>query len=200
VTALQVSKGDATRAAVLDRALNLASELGLEGLTIGVLAEKVGLSKSGLYAHFASKEQLQVDVLDTAKARFVDKVIQPALAQPRGLPRVVTLFERWLVWDDSELDGGCPWIAASSEYDDRPGPVRDVLVAHMEEILAFVARAASIAKDEGHFRADLDVEQFAYDYWGVVLAHHHYRRLLEAPTTRKRTETAIATLLERARA
>ncbi len=199
MTTTSVTKGNATRAAVLDRALNLASELGLEGLTIGVLAEKVGLSKSGLYAHFASKEQLQVDVLDTAKQRFVAKVIEPALAQPRGLPRVEKLFERWLEWDDNELDGGCPWISASSEYDDRPGPVRDVLVEHMESILAFVARAASIAKDEGHFRAELDAEQFAYDYWGIVLAHHHYRRLLAAPKTRARSQTAITDLIARSR-
>ncbi len=199
MTAVATPKGQGTRRAVINKALDLASTLGLEGLTIGVLAKKAGLSKSGLYAHFKSKEDLQLAVLDRAAERFVEDVISPAIAQPRGLPRIERLFELWIKWDTGELSGGCPWVAAAADFDDRPGPVRDVLVFHINHILSVVARAASISVDEGHLAADLDTKQFAYEYWGIVLAHHHTHRLLGAPDANALATTALANLIERSR-
>ena len=122
-----MGKGEATRVAVLDEATRLASQVGLGGLTIGSLATQTGLSKSGLFAHFRAKESLQVQVLEHAAAQFRDFVIVPALAAPRGEPRLRELFDRWLDWIGNGLPGGCLFISASYEFDDQPGPVRDVL-------------------------------------------------------------------------
>ena len=199
MTAVAISKGQGTRRAVVNKALDLASTLGLEGLTIGVLAKKAGLSKSGLYAHFKSKEDLQLAVLDRAAERFVEDVISPAIAQPRGLPRVERLFELWVKWDAGQLSGGCPWVAAAADFDDRPGPVRDLLVSHVTHILGVVDRAASVAVDEGHLAATVDTKQFAYEYWGIVLAHHHTHRLLGAPDASALATTALGNLVERSR-
>lgn len=195
-----MGKGDETRHTILAQALDLASEVGLEGLTLGVLAGRTGMSKSGLYAHFESKEALQCQVLDTAAERFVDVVLAPALKQPRGLPRLETLFELWLDWETDALSGGCPFIAAATELDDRPGPVRDRLTAHLHDVLGAVARAARIGVEEGHFRADLDVEQFAYELWGALVAYQHFGRLLGRSDAGERARRAFATLVERAEA
>ena len=124
-----MGKGEITRHAILERATALASRSGLEGISIGHLAEDLGLSKSGLFAHFGSKEALQVEILRFAAERFVENVVRPALAQPRGEPRVRAIFERWIAWDRSHsVPGGCLFVAAASELDDRPGPARDELV------------------------------------------------------------------------
>ena len=127
-------KGERTRAAILDHALAAASERGLEGLSIGGLAKEAGLSKSGLFAHFSSKENLQIQVLETAVHRFVETVISPALRERRGIPRIRALFDNWLGWDrDAGLPGGCIFISTANELDDRPGPVRDRLVAYQRD-------------------------------------------------------------------
>ena len=119
-------KGEQTREAILVHALRLATRVGFEGLTIGQLADDLKLSKSGLFAHFKSKENLQLQVPEMASRRFVDAVVKPALAAPRGEARVRALFERWLAWETSpSLPGGCPFVAAATELDDRPGPARD---------------------------------------------------------------------------
>ncbi|MEO5762114.1 MAG: TetR/AcrR family transcriptional regulator, partial [Vicinamibacteria bacterium] len=118
-----LSKGETTRAAILDAALATASRVGFEALSIGELAKEVGLSKSGLFAHFTSKEDLQIEVVKKAISKFVELVVTPSLKQPRGEPRVRAMFENWFDWSRaSELPGGCLFIAASSELDDRPGP------------------------------------------------------------------------------
>ncbi|MCA9525776.1 MAG: TetR/AcrR family transcriptional regulator [Myxococcales bacterium] len=191
-----MSKGEATRQAILGQALDLTSEVGLEGLTLGVLAQRVQMSKSGLYAHFASKEVLQRDVLDTAAARFVDVVIAPALKRPRGLPRIELLFEGWLRWGTEELTGGCPFVAAAADFDDRPGMVRDRLIGHLKDMLGTVSRSARIAVEEGHFRADLDTDQFAYEMWGLLVAYQHYRRLLGDPASIRRAHIAFRGLID----
>src|SRR5512140_581658 len=134
-------KGAQTREAILDHGLRLASELGLEGLTIGRLAEALELSKSGLFAHFGSKEALQVAVLDRAGERFAEVVVRPALAAPRGEARLRALFERWLAWPrEVALPGGCIFVQAASELDDRPGAARDRLAALEREWLETIAR------------------------------------------------------------
>ncbi len=193
------TKGDETRLAILGQALDLASEVGIEGLTIGVLAKRAGMSKSGLYAHFESKEVLQTRVLDAAAEKFVDVVLAPALKRPRGLPRLQDLFERWQHWETEGLAGGCLFIAAATELDDRPGPVRDNLVRHLRDMLGTIARAARICVEEGHFRQDLDVDQFAFEAWGLLLTYHQYRRLLQDDAVHKRGRRAFAGLVERSK-
>jgi AcrR family transcriptional regulator len=193
-----MTKGDETRSVILRQALDLSSEVGLEGLTVGALAKQVGMSKSGLYAHFESKEDLQSQVLDAAAALFVDVVVSKALTRPRGLPRVEALFQNWLGWTTEKLSGGCPFIAAATEYDDRPGPVRDTLVGHLLDVIGTIARAAQISVDEGHFRADLDVDQFAFEFWAILLAYHHFCRLMRQDDARKRAKRAFAALIRNA--
>ena len=195
-----MNKGEATRAAILDDALSLASQVGLEGLSIGELAKRSAMSKSGLFAHFASKENLQIEVLKVAAARFVETVVMPAIRKPRGEPRVQALFDNWLRWSRADFSpGGCLFIAASTELDDRPGPARDFLVASQRAVMATVAKAVKIAVEEGHFRADLDAEQFAWETYSIFLAFHHFTRLLRSPHAERRARRAFAGLLERSR-
>lgn len=194
-----MSKGDETRNAILSHALDLSSELGLEGLTFGVLAKSAGMSKSGLYAHFDSKEHLQCQVLDAAATRFIDVVLVPALKHPRGLPRLEKLFDNWLQWETDELRGGCLFVAAATEFDDRTGLVRDRLIGHLQDMLGGIARAARIAVEEGHFDPDLDTEQFAYELWAVLLAYQHFARLFGDPAASVRARRAFASLVESSR-
>ncbi len=194
-----MGKGDQTRQAILDRALDLCSEVGLEGLTFGVLAKLTGMSKSGLYAHFDSKESLQCKILDSAASRFVDAVLTPAFEKARGLPRIEELFERWMRWETEEFSGSCPIMGAATEFDDRSGPVRDHLKRHLEDMLGALARSARIAVEERHFRPDLDDEQFAYEVWGQLLAYQHYGRLLGRPKARHRARQAFRALIESSR-
>jgi AcrR family transcriptional regulator len=195
------SKGEQTREAILAHALGLATRIGVEGLTIGRLAEDLGMSKSGLFAHFRSKEGLQLEMLRMAGARMVESVVKPALAAPRGEPRVRALFEGWLAWEQSpSLPGGCPFMAASFELDDRPGPVRDFVVQNLRDWMDTLAGAARIAVRESHFRNDLDCEQFAHDCQGIGLAFVHASRLMRDPKARQRAETAFEALLRASRA
>lgn len=193
-------KGDQTRAAILERGIAEASRFGLAGLTIGNLARDVGLSKSGLFAHFDSKEDLELQVLETGVELFVSQVMAPAFKAPRGRPRIDALFEGWLAWErQPALPGGCLFVALANELDDRPGPLRDRLVAYQRDWIGTLATAARIAVDEGHFRDDLDCQQFAYDFYSIELAYHHFNRLLRDPDAERRARQAYATLLSLAR-
>ena len=195
-----MGKGEETRSAILDTALAEASTVGLAGISIGGLARKMELSKSGLFAHFGSKEDLQLQILSTARDRFVETVIAPALRLPRGEPRIRGLFENWLTWSRSSfLPGGCPFIATANELDDVPGPLRDFLVDSQRDWLETLATAARIAVEEGHLAADLDVGQFAYEFYSLILAYHHFERLLEDPQTEQRCRNAFDELIERSR-
>ncbi len=195
-----MSKGEVTRQAILDRATAVASAAGLEGLTIGKLAEELELSKSGLFAHFGSKECLQVAVLENAAARFVEIVVRPALKAPRGEPRLRALFAHWSLWPKkSRLPGGCVFVAAAVELDDRPGPARDCLVKQQRDFLGLLATTAKSAIAEGQFRKDLDVEQFAHDFYAIMLGYHHAFRLLRDPRADKRAARAFESLVEAAR-
>jgi AcrR family transcriptional regulator len=173
----------------------------LEGLTIGSLAEDLGLSKSGLFAHFRSKEALQVQVLEYVAGEFVEFVIKPALRAPRGEPRVRALFERLLLWPQQPgpLPGGCPIVAAVSELDDRPGPARELLVRQQRDWLDTIATVVRTGIAEGHFRKDLDPEQFAFELYGIEFVYHHAQRLLADPKAKSRAKAAFEALLERAK-
>jgi len=191
-----MSKGDLTRQAILDRATRLASQLGLGGLTIGALADEMELSKSGLFAHFRSKEALQIQVLEYGAALFVEAVVIHALHMPRGEPRLRDLFERWMDWArTSPLPGGCLFVAAATEFDDRPGPVRDRLAQLQRDWLSVIATSFAKGVAEGHFKADHDPEQFAQDLYGIMLSYHHYSRLLGDTKAEQRARRAFDALL-----
>ncbi len=195
-----VSKGEQTRDAILDRALGLASQLGLEGLTLGRLAADLELSKSGLFAHFGSKEELQVETLDRAAARFTEVVVAPALAAPRGAPRLRALFERWMQWPQLvPQPGGCVFVAAAAELDDRPGAARDRLVELEREWLATIATAVRAARTQGDLRAAVDPEQFAFELHAIMLGYHHAARLLADAGAAGRARAAFERLLAAAR-
>jgi AcrR family transcriptional regulator len=195
-----VSKGASTRSAVLGHALALASEVGLEGVTIGTLAERAQMSKSGLFAHFDSKEALQIAVLDEAVRRFVESVVAPALRQKRGEPRVRALLDNWLRWSNADfMPGGCVFVASIADLDDRPGPVRDRLAASQRDWLDTLATAIRIAIEEGHFRADLDPAQLAQELLALAYGTHLMTRLLRDPKTEGRRRVAFNRLLAGAR-
>lgn len=195
-----MGKGDETRTQVLKVGLNIASEVGLEGLTIGTLAARAGLSKSGLYAHFTSKEDLQCAVLDLAAERFAYAVLRPAFAEPRGLPRLERLMELWMLWETDDLPGGCPFVAAASEYDDREGPVRDRLLFYLERMLEEIEKAVHIAVETGDFPAKLDPQGYAFEAWGIILAFQQWARLLKREDAAHRAREAFTALNARASA
>jgi AcrR family transcriptional regulator len=187
-----MGKGELTRQAILEHAVSVATQLGLEGLTIGRLAEDLGLSKSGLFAHFQSKESLQLAVVDFAAERFVEAVVKPSFTAERGEPRVRALFENWLAWPKrSGLAAGCFFVAASVELDDRPGPVRERLVKLQRDWLDTIAQAVRIGIAERHFRQDVDPDQFAYEMYGAMLVAHHFMRLLRDPGADTRARQAF---------
>lgn len=195
-----MTKGEQTKNAVLSKALSLATQHGLEALTIGLLAKEMGLSKSGLFAHFSSKENLQTAVLEKAAERF-SHVLAPAFKAARGEPRVRALFEQALKWCAcTDRPGGCVFVKVSNEIGHRPGPVRDVLVEHEKSFFAVVRKAADLAIEEGHFRADLDLEQFAYDFYSYFLSFHHYSTVLGFPGAEERFRKACEQLIDRSRA
>lgn len=189
-------KGELTKDRILERALSLASSTGLYGLTIGALALETKLSKSGLFAHFGSKEDLQLEVLKSAQERFERDVLRPAIAKPRGLPRLRAMFENWVKWSgDRKLPGGCIFIQAAVELDDRPGPAREYLVAGQKAWLAALARAAQLAVEEKHFKKDVDPEQFAFELYGLVMIFHHAKRLLRDPKAEARLRRGFERLI-----
>jgi AcrR family transcriptional regulator len=195
-----VRKGEKTRDAILDRALRMASEVGLEGLTIGRLADALDLSKSGLFAHFDSKENLQVETLDRAAERFVEAVVRPALAAPAGEPRLRALFENWLEWPKRvRQPGGCVFAAAAAELDDRPGPARDRLVELQRDWLGTIERVVRRAREVGHFRPDVDAAQLAFELHGIGLAWNFHARLLRDSRARERAVAAFERLVADAR-
>jgi AcrR family transcriptional regulator len=197
-----VSKGEQTRAAVLDEAARQVSLVGLNGLTIGLLAEKTNLSKSGLFGHFRSKEQLQLAVIEWAGELFAERVIRPALKAPRGEPRLRELFDRKIRWDsgDLALPGGCFFASISAELDDAPaGPVRDRLVQIELDYADTLATVFRTGISEGQFRADADPEQYAFDIRGVLLSYHLASRLLADPKAEDRARAAFEALVRAAR-
>jgi AcrR family transcriptional regulator len=174
-------KGQQTRAAILDAALGLASHVGLEGLSIGALAEVTQMSKSGVFAHFGSREELQISVVREYHARFEDEVFHPALREPRGLPRLRALFERWVKRVSVELDSGCIYISGAVEFDDRPGPVRDALASMVRAWHSALERSIRIAVEEGHLGPETDATQLLFELHGLILALHHDARFLRLP-------------------
>ncbi len=190
-----LQKGQQTRAAILEAALGLASQMGLEGLSIGALAEVMRMSKSGVFAHFGSREELQISVVREYHAKFEEEVFFPAMREPRGLPRLRALFERWVQRVAVEIDSGCIYISGAVEFDDRPAPVRDALVTMVQAWQDALGKAIGMAVDEGHLLPDTDPRQMLFEVHGLILALHHDARFLRHPGAVERARVAFERML-----
>ncbi len=190
-----MAKGEDTKLIVLEAGLDMASQLGLECVTIGNLAKTTNMSKSGVFAHFQSKENLQIEILHYAARLFSEGVIIPALKIKAGTPRIRSLVDNWIQWA-SELTGGCIFVSASADFSDRPGKVKDVLLHQQKEWINCLKRIAQSAVQVGDFRRDIDDDQFAFDLYSLLLGFHLYYNLLDDAEIRKRQETALVRLLD----
>ncbi|WP_233799963.1 TetR/AcrR family transcriptional regulator [Paraburkholderia sp. HP33-1] len=189
-------KGEQTRAAILDAALDLAGRDGLEGLTIGLLAERMQMSKSGVFAHFGSREDLQLEVVREYHRRFEDEVFFPSLREPRGLPRLRAMISRWIEKRIQEVTTGCIYISGAVEYDDRAdSQVREQLVSSVTMWRAALTRAISQAMEEGHLRADTDPQLMLFELYSVTLGLHHDARFLHLPDAVSLTWAALEKLI-----
>lgn len=194
-----MKKGPQTKEMILKTALDSTSKLGLEGLSIGELAKKVGMSKSGLFGHFNSKEKLQQMVIDYAAENFTANVIRPATKLPRGIPRIEGIFNNWKKWSHTFFTGGCPFVSAAFEYDDRPGIVREQIKKHQTRMIESFQHAAEIAVKEGQFKSNLDTKQFAFDFYSIMLGFHLFNRLLQDPNTESFHQRSFQNLIESAK-
>ena len=185
-------KGQQTKAVIIDAALNLAAQIGLEGLSIGALAEVTRMSKSGVFAHFGSREELQISVIREYHDKFEQEVFFPAIQEPRGLPRLRALFERWIRRVSVEIDSGCIYISGAVEFDDRPGPVRDALVAMVADWHQALGKAIRLSIDEGHLKTETDPMQVMFEIHGLILALHHDARFLRSPGAVERARIGFA--------
>ena len=181
-----MTKGEETKTAILKAGLDMASRLGLENVTIGSLAKATKMSKSGLFAHFESKENLQIQILDYAGQAFSEHIVQPALMVPGGVARIKALFQ---------LEGGCIFVTASSDFKDRPGRVRDFLIKQQEGWLACLRRVAQSAVKAGDFREDIDSGQFAFEFYSLLLGFHLYYKLLKSTDIDERQEAGLEKLI-----
>jgi AcrR family transcriptional regulator len=182
-------KGAATREAILARAYEIARFTGLEGLSIGPLADAVGMSKSGVFAHFGSREELQLAVLESAATHFGEAVLTPALAQPRGLPRLRAIMHHWFEWVRRN-SGGCVLLGSVTEYDDRPGALRDQVLRNEQRWREVLQRAIRLAIECGHLR-DGDAAQYAFELYAIPLAVHHEAGLFGYAQARRHGEAAV---------
>lgn len=189
------TKGETTRASILDAALNLAAAKGLDGLSIGAVAVLTGMSKSGVFAHFGSREELQISVIRTYHERFRQEVFEPSMLVPRGLPRLRSLFERWLRRVSHEMESGCLYISGAVEFDDQPGPVRDALESMVRAWHEAMERAIQQAIAMEHLRPDTETPQLLYEMHGLILALHHDTRFLRLPGATDRARAGFERLI-----
>lgn len=172
----------------------MASQLGLEGVSIGALAKAIQMSKSGLFAHFQSKENLQIELLEHAGQLFAESVIIPAIKIEAGISRIRALVDNWIRWAEN-LTGGCIFVSASTEFSDRPGRVRDYIIKQQEDWIECLSRVAKSAVKVGVFSEDIDCRQFAFDLYSLLLGFHFYEKLLQDKETKAHQEQALNRLL-----
>lgn len=189
-----MQKRAATRQRILSEGLDMASRYGLEDVTIGMLAKTMEMSKSGLFGHFHSKENLQLQIIHFAVEEFRQTVLKPALRAERGIPRIRAMVDHWITWGAS-LKGGCIFVSASNEFRDRPGPVRDALMEYQTSWLQSLSRLASSAIEAGHFRPDVDIEQFAFELYSLLLGIHYFNTMLGSDQTSARQRMALDRLI-----
>jgi len=190
-------KGERTKNSILERAVDLASLEGLEGLTIGRLADELGMSKSGLFAHFGSKEELQIAAIEAAARRFIDEIFTPAIGEPRGYPRLMAICRSWLSYlRRGVFPGGCFFAAASFEFDGRPGPVRDTVRRLMDDWIGALEKAVRMAIEEGHLDADVDPAQLAFELNSLFFGANFSFYLRNDARAIDRAERAVEQRLE----
>ena len=192
-----MQKGQQTKTAIVDVALSLATQMGLEGLTIGAVAEIAGMSKSGVFAHFGSREELQISVIREYHHRFEQEVFYPVLLLARGLPRLRALFANWMQRTSAEIDSGCLYISGAAEFDDRPGPVRDALAHAVRQWQDALFRAVVQAKECGHLAGQADAAQIAFEIHGLILALHYEARFLRKPGSLAQANQGFENILQR---
>jgi AcrR family transcriptional regulator len=191
-----MGKGEHTRQAILDEALSMASCIGVGSLSIGVLADRTHMSKSGLFAHFGSKEELQLAVLRESQQRFAEVVIRPALRLPRGLARLRAIVTNWLNWTRTcNLPGGCVINAAAAEFDDQPGPLRDEVKSGLLALRRTLAETVAKAVATGELRADTDIDQFVFELNGIYQVTQQSRRMFNDPDADRRALVAFDRLV-----
>ena len=190
-------KGQQTKAVIIDAALGLASQIGLEGLSIGALAEVTGMSKSGVFAHFGSREELQISVIREYHERFEREVFYAAMKHARGVPRLQAMFDNWMVQTSTEIDSGCIYISGAVEFDDRTGPVRDALASSVTGWQSALHRAVELAQQEGHLSRESDAHQIAFEIHGLILALHYEARFLRNPGATERARQGFSHILSR---
>jgi len=195
-----MNKGAQTRAAILNEAVAMAGVHGLEGMSIGRLATVTGMSKSGLFGHFGSKEALQRAVLEAAVEDLAVTVLGPAQQEARGEARLRKLFQSWLEWSESpDRPGGCPIISASVEFADRPGDLHEFLADHHQLWLDRIRRMCQKAVSEGNFREGLDTRQFAFEFHSIGLGFNFARRLLNDENAMQHANMALNKLIHAAK-
>ena len=192
-----LQKGQQTKAAIIDTALGMATQIGLEGLSIGAVADAMQMSKSGVFAHFGSREELQISVIREYHQRFEHELFFPAMELPRGLPRLKALFDNWMQRTSAEIDSGCLYISGAVEFDDRPGPVRDALASSVKTWLTALHRAVLQARDEQHLSKDTDATQMSFEIHGLILALHYEARFLKSAQSLQRARLGFEHILER---
>lgn len=191
-----MTKGEETKLMILDKGLDMASQLGLEAVSIGELAKATQMSKSGLFAHFQSKENLQTEILNHAGQLFASKVVSPALKVAAGIPRIRSLVDNWIRWA-FKMTGGCVFVQASTEFKDRPGKVREFLLRQQKAWIDSLRRLAQSAIRVGHFQKDTDVDQFAFELYSLLLGFHLYYKLLDNEDIQVRQHQALEALIKR---
>ncbi len=186
-----------TKRLILSTAVKIASTHGIQGVTLGELAKKIGMSKSGLFAHFEKKDNLQLEILQMASHHFVENVMKPAFQKPKGLPRIEALVKYWLDYleDDSALPGGSVFVAASFELDDRPGILKNFVQKKQEELIFNIEKAVQIAIDEGHLKKTMNKKDFAWKMYSFILGFQHYKRMLHHPKARSFIQRAMKELI-----
>ena len=192
----RMQKGQLTRTAIIEQALQSATQVGFEQLSLATLAADTHMSKSGLYAHFKSKEALQEAVLDRAMERFSEIVVEPAMREKRGLPRLEKLFSGYLDWiAGAVIEGGCVFMALSQEYRNKPGVIRDRLVQAFKDWHSTIVRVVNDAIDEGELAADTDPRQFAFEMAGVGMSFQSSSRLMGRGDAEAMARRAFARLV-----
>jgi AcrR family transcriptional regulator len=190
-------KGQQTKAAIVEAALGLATQIGIDGLSIGALAEVMKMSKSGVFAHFGSREELQISVIREYHHQFEQEVFFPAMESPRGLPRLRALFHNWMIRTSAEIDSGCLYISGAVEFDDRPGLVRDALASSVRTWLTALHRAVLQARDEKHLADNTDATQMSFEIHGLILALHYEARFLRTAKSLHRAKQGFEHILSR---
>jgi AcrR family transcriptional regulator len=184
-----------TKKAILEKGLEMASNLSLDAITIGGLAKEMNMSKSGLFAHFQSKENLQIEILNYAALSFFEQVIKPSLKIERGIPRIRAIVNNWIKWG-AISSGGCIFVNATTEFNDRPGNIQNILLAQQKQWMDVLRRIGESAIKAGDIKPDSDCEQFAYDLYSLVLGYYYYDQLLHDPKIEQRKEKSLNQFLK----